>query len=84
VTAVLKSLAAAIIGMALFFSFFMMFSIPVLMFLQRSQNSSIIEPVGLFRAVGLPLSAVAFVICFGLALKKFRKTSSQPSPVGRR
>ena len=32
----------------------------------------VVAPAALFRNVGLPLSAVAFAVCFVLAMKKFR------------
>jgi len=77
VKAFLKSVVAAFAGAAIFFSFFMMFSIPVLSLIARARDNStpeapniIIAPVELFRHVGLPLAAVAFVICFALAMKK--------------
>jgi hypothetical protein len=85
VTALLKSLAAALVGMAVFFCFFMMLSIPLLMIVSRPRHASdvVLAPTAWFRTAGLPLSAVAFVICFLLAMKKFRKGSSQPSGVNR-
>jgi len=74
----------AIVGAALFFSFFMMFSIPVLSMLARARDNStpdapniIIAPETLFRHVGLPLAAVAFVICFVLAMKKYGRPTTQ-------
>jgi hypothetical protein len=68
---VLKSLAAALAGMAVFFCFFMMLSIPLLMIVSRLHHASdvVLAPTAWFRSVGLPLSAVAFVICFLLAMK---------------
>jgi hypothetical protein len=82
VKAVLKSLAAALVGMALFFSFFMMISIPVLIVWAKLHDPNaplqapdvVLAPGALFRSVGLPLSAAAFAVCFILAMKKFRKT----------
>jgi uncharacterized BrkB/YihY/UPF0761 family membrane protein len=90
VTAVLKSFAVALVGMALFFCFFMMLSIPVLMVIAKLHDPSaplqspdvVLAPSAWFRTAGLPLSAVAFALCFALALKKFRKRSAQP-PVSR-
>jgi hypothetical protein len=90
VIAVLKSLAAALAGMALFFCFFMMFSIPVLMVVAKLHDPNaplqapdvVLSPTALFRTVGLPLSALAFLICFVLAMKKFRKPRNHPSSVG--
>lgn len=92
VKAVLKSLAAALVGMALFFSFFMMVSIPVLVVLAKLNDPNaplqapdvVLAPNALFRAVGLPLSAAAFVICFVLAMRKFRKTDSHEAALGPR
>jgi len=81
----LKSLAAALVGMAVFFCFFMMLSVPLLMIVSRLRHASdlVLAPTAWFRSVGLPLSAAAFVICFLLAMKKFRKGSSQPSALSR-
>ncbi|MGZ4817327.1 MAG: hypothetical protein ACXVZJ_01805 [Terriglobales bacterium] len=91
--AILTSFAFALVGAALFFSFFMMISIPVLMVLAKLHDPNaplqapdvVLAPIGLFRGVGLPLSAVAFAACFVLAMKKYRKRGSdasatQPSP----
>ncbi len=62
----------------------MMFSIPVLSILARAHDNSnleapnvIIAPMALFRYVGLPLAAVAFVICFVLAMKKYGRPTTQ-------
>ena len=81
---VLKSFGLAIAGAAIFFSFFMMFSIPVLSILARARDNStpdapniILAPMTLFRYVGLPLAAVAFVICFVLAMKKYGRPAAQ-------
>ncbi|MBZ5627685.1 MAG: hypothetical protein LAO06_02340 [Acidobacteriia bacterium] len=90
-TAVLKSFAAALVGTALFFCFFMMLSIPVLMVLAKLHDPNaplqapdvVLAPTAWFRRVGLPLSAAAFAICFVLAMKKFRKNNSQPSALSR-
>ena len=79
-TAVLKSIGLAVVGAALFFCFFMMFSIPVLSVMAKLHDPNaplqapdvVVAPAALFRNVGLPLSAVAFAVCFVLAMKKFR------------
>lgn len=78
--AIIKSIAAGVIGMALFFFFFMTLTIPVLMVMARLHNSSaplqapdvVLTPGPLFRYVGLPLSAAAFVASFLLAMRKFK------------
>jgi hypothetical protein len=80
VTAVLKSIGLAVVGAALFFCFFMMFSIPVLTVMAKLHDPNapleapgvVVAPAALFRSVGAPLSAVAFAVCFVLAMKKFR------------
>jgi hypothetical protein len=85
VTAFLKSIALAVIGAALFFSFFMMFSIPVLTVMAKLHGPDaplrapgvIVAPAFLFRAIGLPLSGVAFAVCFVLAMKRFRSGPSR-------
>lgn len=90
-TAILKSLAFALVGAALFFSFFMMLSIPVLMVIAKLHDPNaplqapgvMLAPTALFRTVGLPLAAVAFAACFVLAMKKFRKTGGRPSVLTR-
>jgi hypothetical protein len=91
VTPFLKSFALAFIGAALFFCFFMMFSIPVLALMAKLHDPNaplqapgvIIAPGVLFRSVGLPLSALAFAVCFALAMKRFRKRASQTSSLTR-
>lgn len=90
-TAILKSLAFALVGAALFFSFFMMLSIPVLMVMAKLHDPNaplqapgvMLAPTALFRTVGLPLSAVTFAASFVLAMKKFRKTGERPSVLTR-
>jgi hypothetical protein len=92
VTRILKSLAFALVGAALFFSFFMMLSIPVLTAIAKLRDPNaplqapdvVVAPAVLFRTVGLPLSAIAFAICFALAMKRFRSTGHPPSAVGHR
>ena len=79
-TAVLKSIGLAVVGAALFFCFFMMFSIPVLTVMAKLHDPNaplqapdvVIAPAALFRSVGLPLSAVAFAVSCVLAMKKVR------------
>jgi len=103
VTTVLKSIALAFVGAGLFFGFFMMFSIPVLTVMAKLHGTDaplrapgvIVAPAFLFRAIGLPLSGVAFVVSFVLALKRFRsrkgghsrlpaaQSSSQPPAISR-
>jgi hypothetical protein len=76
VTAVLKSIGLAVVGAALFFCFFMMFSIPVLTMMAKLHDPNaplqapgvVVAPARLFRTVGVPLSAVAFAVCFVLAI----------------
>lgn len=84
-SAILKSLATAVLGASLFFCFFMLLSGPVLIIAARlhHQDAMYVAPLPLFRMVGLPLSAVAFLLCFVLAMRKFRKNSSQPSALSR-
>lgn len=89
--AVLKSIGLAVVGAALFFCFFMMFSIPVLTVMAKLHDPNaplqapgvVVAPARLFRTVGMPLSAVAFAVCFVLAIKKFRRSSSQPPALSR-
>lgn len=84
--AFLKSLASAVLGASLFFSFFMLLSGPVLITAARlhHQDSTYVAPIPLFRMVGLPLSAVVFILCFLLAMKKFRRSGDRPSAIGHR
>jgi hypothetical protein len=92
VTAVLKSIGLAAVGAALFFCFFMMFSIPVLTVMAKLYDPNapleapgvVVAPAALFRGVGVPLSAVAFAVCFVLAMKKFRRSSAVEHRVIRR
>ena len=83
---VLKSLLAAIVGTGVFFFFFMALSIPVLAAVARftsaplDASSVVVDPTRWFRVVGLPLSAVAFVVSFGLGMRKFRSKSEPPDP----
>ena len=83
--AILKSLATALLGASLFFCFFMLLAGPVLIITARlrHQDAMYVAPIPLFRMVGLPLAAVAFLVCFALAMRKFRKSSSQPSAFSR-
>ncbi len=71
----LKSVAAGMVGMGLFFCFFMMLSIALLE-LQGARPLQGIGPVTAptewFRHVGLPLSAVVFVLGFVAGWKKFK------------
>ena len=91
-TAVIKSVGLAVVGAALFFCFFMMFSIPVLTVMAKLHDPNaplqapgvVIAPAALFRCVGLPLSAVAFAVSFVLAMKKLRKNGDRPSAAGHR
>ena len=78
VTAVLKSIAAGLVGAALFFCFFMMLSIPVLTVMAKLHDPNaplqatdvVVAPAALFRNIGLPLSALAFAVCFVLAIRR--------------
>ena len=80
-TAILKSIGLAVVGAALFFCFFMMFSIPVLTVLAKLHDPNaplqapgvVVAPARLFRTVGVPLSAVAFAVCFVLAMRRERR-----------
>ena len=80
-TAILKSIGLAVVGAALFFCFFMMFSIPVLTVMAKLHDPNaplqapgvVVAPARLFRTVGLPLSAVTFVVCFVLAMRRERR-----------
>ena len=75
-TAILKSIGLAVVGAALFFCFFMMFSIPVLTVMAKLHDPNaplqapgvVVAPARLFRTVGVPLSGVAFAVCFVLAI----------------
>lgn len=83
VIAILKSIGLAIVGAALFFCFFMMFSIPVLTVMAKLHDPNaplqapgvVIAPAKLFRTVGVPLSAVAFAVCFVLAIRREHRAS---------
>ncbi len=83
---VVKSLGVALAATGAFFSFFMMVTIAVLVVLAKLHDPNaplqapdvVIAPAMVFRNVGLPLSAVVFFVCFGLAMKKFRKASGHP------
>ncbi len=87
--AVLKSFAFALFGTGVFFSFFMMLSIAAVNVTSRLHDPNaplqapdvVLAPAAWMRMPGLPLSAVAFVLCFWLAMKKFRKSSSQLSAI---
>lgn len=83
VIAILKSIGLAIVGAALFFCFFMMFSIPVLTVMAKLHDPNaplqapgvVIAPAKLFQTVGVPLSAVAFAVCFVLAIRREHRAS---------
>jgi uncharacterized membrane protein len=87
VKAVLKSLGAGLVGMGLFFSFFAMLSVPVLTVIARlhDPNAPLEAPDVLlqhanfvYRYIGLPLSAVAFVLVFVLTMKRCREREQHP------
>ena len=86
VSAILKSLAFAVVAAALCFGLFMMLSIPGLMIFAKLRGADaplqapgvILSPTVLFRSVGLPLSVAAFVVCFALGMKKFRAAARPP------
>jgi cytochrome c biogenesis factor len=92
VNVLLKSIALGLVGAALFFCFFMMFSIPVLTVMAKLHDPNaplqapdvVLAPTALFRGVGVPLSGAAFVVCFVLAMKKLRKSSAVEDRVIRR
>ncbi len=81
-----KSLLAGIVGASLFFCFFMMAVIPTLAVLTRvttdplDARSVVLTPTGLFQRVGLPLAALAFVVCFALGMRRFRDAPSATLP----
>lgn len=81
VKAVLKSLGAGLVGMALCFAFFALFSIPVLTVMARlhDPNAPLESPDVLlhttftYRYIGMPLSVVAFIVVFLLMMKRCRR-----------
>jgi len=81
---VVKSALLGLLGMALFFCFFMLVSIPFLGAAARLHGVNtplqaadvVIAPTPWFRHVGLPLSAAAFTVGFAFGVKKFRKAGA--------
>ncbi len=88
----LKSLGAALVATGAFFSFFMMITIPVLVAIAKLHDPNaplqapdvVIAPVSVFRYLGLPLSAVVFAVCFGMAMRKFRKPGARAAATAQR
>ncbi|MGD9714701.1 MAG: hypothetical protein AB7V46_21970 [Thermomicrobiales bacterium] len=80
----LKSLLSGLLGASLFFSFFMPVSIAGLALFGRlttatvDTKSVLVAPGPFLQHVGLPLSGLAFLLCFGLALRHFRQLASHP------
>ncbi len=80
----LKSAMLGLLGMALFFCFFMLVSIPFLGAATRLHGANtplqaadvVIAPTPWFRYVGLPLSAAAFTVGFVFGVKKFKKAGA--------
>jgi len=76
---ILQSLAAGLMGASLFFSFFMTLAVAVLALIGRLTVASVdtqfivVSPAALFRVYGLPLSVIAFAVCFVLGLRRFRR-----------
>jgi multidrug efflux pump subunit AcrA (membrane-fusion protein) len=85
VTAFLKSIGLAVVGAALFFCFFMMLSIPVLTVMAKLHDPNapleapgvVVAPARLFRTAGVPLSAVAFAVCFVLAIRREHRANGR-------
>ena len=74
----LKSAALGLAGAGVFSFFFMMAAIPTLAVIARNatgvnRQSVVVNPAWAVRMVGMPLAALAFVVCFGLAWHKFRR-----------
>lgn len=78
---IFQGLLAGVVGAGLFFSFFMTISVAALALIGRltvatvDTHSIVVSPVVFFRTYGLPLSAVAFAICFYLGMRRLRPTS---------
>jgi hypothetical protein len=86
VKAVFKSLGAALVAMSLFFAFFAMLTIPVLTVIARLHDPNtplqapdvLLSTTRVYRYIGLPLSGLAFIIVFFLAMKKFGRQEQHP------
>jgi hypothetical protein len=79
-----KSLLLAFMGTGLVFFFLMMGAIPILAVLSRmssniAASSVVVQPGLVMRNYGLPLAALAFVVCFGFAFHRFRSQERSPS-----
>ncbi|MGI9102990.1 MAG: hypothetical protein ACR2IF_11165 [Terriglobales bacterium] len=74
-SAILKSLGLALLGTALFFSFFMMLIMLALVIVAGLKHSVIVTPVPLLRYAGLPLSVVVFAIVFAVGMRRFTRPS---------
>ena len=78
---ILKSGLAGVVGAGLFFSFLMPVTIAVLAVKVRLTTAGVnhtnvaLSPGPFFQHVGLPMSAVVFVICFVLGLRRFRRVT---------
>ena len=87
--AVIKSVGFGVLAMALFFCFFTLVAIPISMLIAHAHRTAAPDvflpvPPWLFRRVGLPLSAAAFIAGLVMGWRRFRSTqqsavSIQPS-----
>ncbi len=80
----LKSFVAGVIATGLFFSFLMMLVIPAVALMARLHGPTeaqdvVVSPMPLLRGFGLPLSALVFLMTFGLSLRQFSRRAAQPA-----
>ncbi len=73
-----KSFLLALAGTGVVSFFLMMGFIPALALLQRlsgniAEKSVVVNPAALMRSYGIGLAVVSFVVCFCLALSRFRR-----------
>ena len=82
---ILKSFLTGVLGACIFFSFLMPVSVAVLAVVDRltmdtgNTKSVIVFPAPFLQHVGLPLSALVFLVCFGLGIRHFRQLTPQES-----
>lgn len=85
VKVLLKSLLAGVVGSSLFFFFFMMLTVAGMSVAARltsqplEAHGVVVTPADFLRRAGLPLSALAFVVVFALAHRRFRRGSKARS-----
>ncbi len=83
-----KSFIAAVIATGLFFSFLMMLVMPATALVTRLHGPTeaqdvVVSPMPFLHDFGVPLSALVFLMTFGLSLRQFGKRAEPPQSAAR-